>query len=587
MYYFIGRELNRYFEQIIVEKANFVRAEIAEKQEQSIQSGGWFEHSARLKNAVLHRDRDQLIELGITAMKAFSLQYFVVTDTTGKVLARAHEPGKFGDNIIKQNNVRKALNGEKTVGIEQGTVVKLSIRAGTPLRDDDNKIIGVISTGFVFNDTRFVDNIKKKINAEVTIFFGNKRYQTTIKDQAGQRIVNTFLNNPEIEEQVLGKRKTYIGNSEIQGNHFKSAYLPMIDVNNQVVGMFFCGINTQIISTLILTITIVLSVIFLVLEIIVVYIMIAITNKLFFHPLNSLIASSEEIKSGNLNVVIKIERHDEIGALVATQNKMIDFLKMTVLEIKESARNLSRASRNIHFSSRQMAQGSSDQAVSTEKIASAVEQISANIVQNTHNARQTEKAAKAIAEGIENVAGASRESLASIHNTINRISVIEDIAFQTNILALNAAVEAAKAGVYGKGFAVVAAEVRKLAELSKREASEIIGLSRSSIKNTETAERLIEKIIPEIIITARMVQEIAEASIGQNTRVIQINEGLRKLNTSTQQNVDSAEEMATNAAELASLAERLNESISFFNVNQSHDKEINEILTERDQGENQ
>jgi methyl-accepting chemotaxis protein len=195
-----------------------------------------------------------------------------------------------------------------------------------------------------------------------------------------------------------------------------------------------------------------------------------------------------------------------------------------------------------------------------------MEEMASNIQQNTDNAQQTDKIATSASSSIAKVSKASEESTASIKNIADKILIINDIAFQTNILALNAAVEAARAGEHGRGFAVVAAEVRKLAERSKIAADEINVLAKNSVKVTEESAVLLNQIIPEIEKTAKLVQEISAASIEQTSGADQINNAIQQLNTITQQNAAASEELATSAEEMASQAEQLQDIISYFTV---------------------
>jgi len=294
-----------------------------------------------------------------------------------------------------------------------------------------------------------------------------------------------------------------------------------------------------------------------------------IITKAIVSGLQSGVKLTEEISTGNLTMTVDsklVSRKDEIGDLARALQTMISKLKEIVVSIVTGAENIADASLQMASTSQEMSQGASEQASSTEEVSSSMEQMSANIQQNTENAQETQKIAITAAEGIKNGNDASQKSVASMKIIAEKIMIINEIAFQTNILALNAAVEAARAGEQGRGFAVVAAEVRKLAERSAKAASEIDQVSKTGVNIAENAGILLNQIVPEIEKTATLVQEIAAASIEQNSGASQVNSAIDQLNQVTQQNAAAAEELATSAEELASQAEQLKDIINFFNV---------------------
>ncbi len=286
------------------------------------------------------------------------------------------------------------------------------------------------------------------------------------------------------------------------------------------------------------------------------------------NPLITITDIANNISEGDLTKASKVEvSNDEVGLVYHSFTIMAEKLRNIVSNIMAGAESISDAGIEMSSASQQLSQGANQQAAGAEEVSSSMEEMASNIQQNTDNAQQANKISQKVAEGIKNIGGAAQESLESIRNISEKITIINDIAFQTNLLALNAAVEAARAGEHGKGFAVVAAEVKKLAERSRISADEIVSLSSKSVNITESVVELMEKLIPEIEQTANLVQEIAGSSMEQSSGADQVNTAIQQLNQVTQQNASSSEELATSSEELRDQAERLKEVIAFFKVN--------------------
>ncbi|HUX54972.1 MAG TPA: methyl-accepting chemotaxis protein [Williamwhitmania sp.] len=281
------------------------------------------------------------------------------------------------------------------------------------------------------------------------------------------------------------------------------------------------------------------------------------------------VAHAEVISQGNLTLDFASEymqRKDEIGALSRAMQLMVEKLREVVTNIASGSENILSASLQMSNTSQEMSQGASEQASSAEEVSASMEEMAANIEQNTDNAQAAEKISITGAERIQKSNDAAQMSITAMREIADKVSIISDIAFQTNILALNAAVEAARAGEQGRGFAVVAAEVRKLAERSKVAAEEIERISKKGVLLSDDAGKMLTQVVPEIERAAKLVQEIAAASVEQTSGAEQVNSALQQLNQVTQQNAAASEEMATASEELASQAEQLRDVVSYFRV---------------------
>lgn len=306
------------------------------------------------------------------------------------------------------------------------------------------------------------------------------------------------------------------------------------------------------------------------LSLVIMFVIVFFISKNITRPIIRIVDIMKEIAQGNIHKTVKLTgRDDEIGILEESLNKMVEKLREVVEGIIEGANHISAASQQFSSTSEQISQGANEQAASVEEVSSTTEEIAANIQQNTENAQQTGKISQNAQKGVLEVSDRSVKTVEATRIIADKIQVINDIAFQTNILALNAAVEAARAGEHGKGFAVVAAEVRKLAENSRAAADEIVNHAKNTLNMAEEAGTKMLEMLPEIEKTTGLVQEIAAASLEQNSATSQVNNAIQELNNITQENSSASEELASSAEELASQAESLKEMVAFFKLNQA------------------
>lgn len=262
---------------------------------------------------------------------------------------------------------------------------------------------------------------------------------------------------------------------------------------------------------------------------------------------------------------VEFGQNSLLGRLVLVQQRW----RQSIGQVRAATDALAMVADQANQTAGSLADGVAEQAGSLNTTSLAMEHMSASIASNNQNAGLTESIARQASADVEECNRAVLGTVQAMQNIAERISIINDIAYQTNLLALNAAIEAGRAGENGRGFAVVALEVRKLAERCQRAAHEISEEATASVRQSDLAGQLLDKMLPSIHKTAQLIQEISAASQEQAEGSQQINGTVGQINKTLQATAESSRQLTTTAADLMVQVQGLRQSIGFFSASHS------------------
>jgi len=452
---------------------------------------------------------------------------------------------------------------------EDGQNEKLLTSISVPIIENE-RFIGLSGVDVGLERYEELTNSIKPFRGSYAILLSNKGCVVAHPDKSNvnksySKIESKLVNTNNILDRISKGDTFHINKTDSDRNEYYMSFVPITIGNSNTPWSLVVVTPMEVIlekANATLRILIIIGIVgLLVLGVII----LSITNQLM-DIINKVISFSKQIDAGNLNASITIERNDEMGQLAKSLDGMKNSLNKMVQSIKEGSTSIQKATLQMNTNSQQMATDANRQAASVEEAASSIEEITANIQQNSINAKETEKIVVSAAGNIVKGNEATQSAAQTMQQIQGKIQIITDIAFQTNLLALNAAVEAARAGEHGRGFAVVAAEVRRLAERSKIAADEIIKATKQGVETANNASKILYDIIPEIQKTVQLVQEISISSQEQANGSNQISTSIQEINSITQTNASSADNIATNTELLAEQAAQLEKLVNFFRI---------------------
>ena len=460
---------------------------------------------------------EDLRQVTVPMLQESGMDYLVLTDAKGNTLFRAHAPNDVpapDDNIAKQENISRALRGESSVGIEEGRTVRLSIRAGAPVRFND-AILGALSTGYVVSNNELVNEAKQITGGDFSVFLGLERVASTVTGADGKPL------NAPMPEGTSPAEAASLKKDPGLGANYLAAFRPLVGAKGTPIGMVSSARSLDLTTTIMKSIFRTTLATILALLLPAAAIVVLLVRKID-RPLTGLRGLLASAGAGDLTVHGEIHSDDDISELLATFNQTTQRQSAIVANVRTSSEGLKSASMGI-------ASSVGEAAASTREISACVSEVSELMTEGDNAARDAHRVLLELAELVRTAQEKSREVLEHSSQTISaatrghetvdkairrmerikdlsrkteewmamldensrRISTITEtitgLARQTNLLALNAAIEAARAGEAGKGFAVVADEVRKLAEESNKGALEVAQLVGRIVENTAGA----------------------------------------------------------------------------------------------------
>ncbi len=600
-----------------------------------------FENNGELLYALANNDNETVKKISKLILADNKLCYITIANVNGVIVARGHSDQSDDKIATHRASLHIPLREKRSVsGFERGQQIALTLGVGLPLYYND-ELVGAVAYGQNLSNHNFVERLKKDIGVDATIYADDIRMTTTIWDN-GRPLVGTRLSDQGIYDAVIRRNEHVLSDSEISGTPYKTIYWPWQDIGGKNGGMLFVGFsNEELVKNeyeTIFSFLAVGSIVGIGMIILGVYV-----SKAIAKPLVAATDYAEFVAAGDYEKELHYVSKCEIGKLVVALRNMVESICKSIdsaensaleaqkqsehakccMEDAESAKliaedgqgRLMQASSKIEEvvgqihnfakklnlqiqSATENAEGQLSQVssctVAMEQMNVAVLEIAKNSsivsegsreakVRAEQGAKITEKSSEAlvVVQGENNNMQSAMNELRKEAESIGTvITVINDIADQTNLLALNAAIEAARAGEAGRGFAVVADEVRKLAEKTTQATHEVsiviesiqtktrenaILVDNSTKILNETSQLMgesgeaLQKIVDEATSTAEQISEIATAAEEQSSTSEAISSSLDVINAGASQTVESMQNASQVVAEITRQIEVLHD----------------------------